>query len=131
MKILYHVVGKTNPSDQQAPKKFYAAVKIRETIKLDDILDEIVNACSLTRGDVYSAIENLVDSLHKHILSGNKVDFGRLGTFYPSISSEGTNDPSAVTSREIKKLRINFAPSHDLKNKLKNAEFEKYTEPDD
>jgi nucleoid DNA-binding protein len=73
-------------------------------------------------------LESFLDRLHVHLEEGRIVKLGDLGNFSPAISSIGTDALGDVSKSSIKKLRVNFRPSVELKDRLSRVKFEKQYE---
>ena len=123
--LSYKLVEKGNPSDRKAPKKYYAnhVSKGRKTFK--DIRVDIEDKSSLTRGDIGSVLDNLVDQVPKYLLDGQTVSLGELGSLRLSFSSAGAVKPEEFDASMIKNVKIVFTPGVTLKEQIAKAKFEK------
>lgn len=106
----------------------YAPKLIRnENIRLETIAKSIALESSLTKGDVYSVIENMRDQIVRFLLLGNSVTIDGLGTFSlgldrPYGSAVLAEDEVAVDSRKDK-VKINFESASEFKSEMGGAEF--------
>ncbi len=123
--IKYKLVERRNPSKPEATKKLYATPVLSGKKTLKAISVDIVEKSSLTRGDVNSTLDNLVDQIPKYLLDGNSVNLGDLGTLRLSFSSEGVESAEEFNASMIKNVKIIFTPGKDLKKKLADASFQK------
>jgi predicted histone-like DNA-binding protein len=115
-----------NPQDR-AKKKLYASPVNDGKITKTDLAKEIVNISALSRGDVSSAIENLLEIIPKYLLTGKSVSLGELGTLRVSFSSEGVDNREDFNTGKITGVKIIFTPGVELKKQLYNIHFEMAT----
>ena len=120
----YKLVERSNPQKKEEVK-WYATPINNGKVTKTEVMKEIVNVSSLSRGDVSNAIENLIDIVPKYLLMGKSVNLGELGTLRLSFSSKGVEKPEEFNVQLIKGVRVVFTPSTEFKNSLKNIKFEK------
>ena len=77
-------------------KKWYPALAPITTVGLDDIIQGIVEKCTLTAVDMKACLQDLQDVVIEQIQRGNAVDFGELGRFRPRMSSHFYNKAEGV-----------------------------------
>ena len=121
----YKLIERKNPQKKDEPGKWYASPVNDGKITQRNIANDIVDLSSLTRGDVLSTIENLLDTVPKYLLLGKSVNLGSLGTMRISFSSKGVNKPEDFNTKLINKLKVVFTPSTDFKNTINKVSFEK------
>ena len=92
------------------------------------ITDDLVLISSLSRGDISSVIENLIDIMPKYLLMGKSVQLGELGTLRISFSSEGADSMSELNPDMVRGQKIIFTPGLLLKEILPRLTFELTTE---
>lgn len=126
MPIKYNIIGKTNPRDPQAPKKYYANAKADGVVTFRTLSRNIAaRSTTVSDTDVLAVLNELTKEL-AHLLSDGKiVRFGDFGSFQIAISSEGMETEKQVTPASIKSAKITFRPGTDLKEMLNNATYEK------
>ena len=119
----YKVVERKKPGTQDF--KFYGQVVLGEPIGLRKIIQEIEEKCTLTQPDIVAVLYALESAVSKHLLNGQSVRFGTLGSFRPTISSEGADSADAWAPSMVKKVRAVFTPSGQMKQNLslKNCTF--------
>ena len=120
----YKLVKRVNPRERKE-EKWYASPVNDGKITKTDIAKEIVNMSSLSRGDVFNVIENLLDTMPKYLLMGKSVNLGEFGTLRISFSSKGVETPQEFNTTLIKGAKIIFTPSVELKRSLQELRFEK------
>lgn len=125
MAIKYNVIQKAYPGDPTGPKKFYANSIADGEISLRRLSKEIAQTSSVSESDVYASLIDLAKMLAKHLADGKIVRLGDFGSFQISISSEGADSISKVTSASIKNAKILFRPCIDLRETLATLKYEK------
>ena len=121
----YKVVERKKPGTQDF--KYYGTVILGEPVGLRKIIEEIEEKCTLTQADIVAVLYALESAVSKHLLAGHSVRFGTLGSFRPTITSEGAANAGAWDPTMIKHVRCVFTPSGQMKQNLslKNCKFTK------
>lgn len=123
MAILVKPVQRVNPSDEDAPKKWYVtqvtAAQVDETQVAMDLADET----TLNPSEAMMAIRQLRKILLRRLLGGESVKLGNWGSFSVTLSSTGANTKEEVTARNIKSVNLNFQPDEAFKSDLQKATF--------
>ena len=129
MSIMYKAGPRTQPGVVGGGQiKYYASIVRERPVVIRKFASEIANMSSLTTTDVFAVLESFMDRLHVHLEEGRIVKLGDLGSFSPSLASFGADVPEDVSIQSIKKLRVNFRPSKELKKRLSKVDFEKQYE---
>lgn len=110
-----------------ADKKIkYYAVPIRsDKVHINNLAEELSHRCSLTKGDVLSALSGLVDLIEEHLHKGDSVQLDELGTFTLSATSDGFDTPEECTPSKVRAQKICFRADNKLKKNLQFVKFEK------
>ena len=121
----YNIIERKKPGTQD--HKFYGTVVLGEPVGLRKIIAEIEEKCTLTQADIVAVLYALESAVSKHLLNGQAVRFGTLGSFRPTISSEGAESANTWAPTMIKRVRAVFTPSGQMKQNLslKNCTFTK------
>ena len=121
----YNIIERKKPGTQDF--KYYGTVVLGEPVGLRKIIAEIEEKCTLTQADIVAVLYALESAVSKHLLNGQSVRFGTLGSFRPTISSEGAESAATWEPRMIKRVRAVFTPSGQMKQNLslKNCNFTK------
>ena len=125
MPIPYKLVKITSPLSKENTQKYYAKVKTRGEIDLRNLAKKIVNISTLSTADIVAVLESLLQVIPEELLSGYIVKLGDFGSFAPSVKSEGSNTVKEFTNKMIKETTMLFKPGKYIKNKLKEAKYEK------
>lgn len=121
----YKLIQKRNPANPEAPQKWYATSKNQGKITIEKLSKDIAGRSSLTRGDVISVIENLLDEIPKHLINGNTVSLGDFCSLRLSISGKGSESPEKFTTANIQKTKVIFTPSPTMKKELSQIKYER------
>ena len=123
--IDYSVSGRINPKEKEMPPKYYASAQTNKIVSLDEFSKHIAShGCVYKRADIAAVLTMAVDCLREMLLNGYKIELGDLGSFYVSLSSEGT-----LTAKEfnpihhIKSVNVNWERGLSFQNMKEDAEF--------
>jgi predicted histone-like DNA-binding protein len=119
----YKFVQRANPQNRNVTK-YYATPAYDGSIEMPEIADEIVQSSSLSRGDVTSTVENVIDVIPKYLKMGKSISLGELGTLRVGFTSEGVDSPDKFHTSMITGKKIIFTPSPKLKRVLAELHFE-------
>lgn len=113
-----------NPMDETANEKAYAKNQISKVMSFDEFVKHIAEHNGVfTRGTVKGVVSDTCSCLVEQLLNGCKVQFGELGTFSISITSEPAESLAQFSAKNIKEVNILFAPGEDFENLVSRAEF--------
>lgn len=113
-----------NPLDETAAEKAYAKCQVTKVMTFDEFVKHIADHNGVfTRGTVKGVVSDTCSCLVEQLLNGCKVEFGELGTFGISITSEPAESLAQFTAKNIKAVNILFAPGEDFENLVGKAEF--------
>ncbi|MFB9120331.1 HU family DNA-binding protein [Bergeyella porcorum] len=126
MPVQYTLTQKGNPSNPEAPKKFYANAKASGEVSFKSLSKEIAgSSTTVSDTDVLAVLNELNKLLGKHLSEGKIVRFGDFGSFQITLSSEGAETEEKFNSSLIKGGKIAFRPGSDLKEVLAVLKYEK------
>lgn len=129
MSIQYKSIAKGQPGVVGGgTPKYYAQIVRGREIKLRQFITEIADSNTLNTADVMAVLESFLQLSGKYLSEGRKIDMGQLGSFSPSLNSQGEETQEAVNKNSIKRVKINFRPSSLLQDKLDTAKFEKVSD---
>lgn len=124
MAIPYKKVKRQNPLDFDAAPKFYIQlVTLGQKATLDSIAYDMKETSSLSLGDIKSVLANFVSAMRKALYNGHSVHIPGFGVFSLSAHAEGAESLETCTTKNIRKVKINFRASTDVQPSLtsKNA----------
>ena len=121
--MFYKVIERKKPGTQDF--KYYGTIVLGEPVGLRAIIKEIEEKCTLTQPDIVAVLYALESAVAKKLRNGQAVRFGTLGSFRPTISSQGATSAATWAPNMVKKVRAVFTPSSQLKKDLavKNCTF--------
>ncbi len=119
----YKLIHRPNPKDR-SKGKYYAIPINQGRVKHADILKEIVNSSSVSRGNAANVMESLLEIVAKHLFEGKSVSIGEFGTFRVSFSSHGIDHPALFSKKMINGMKVVFTMSVDMKKQLKAMPLE-------
>jgi predicted histone-like DNA-binding protein len=108
-------------------RKFYATVFTDGEVVVDDLVKEIEKFSSLSEPDIRGVIIALENVIQDKLSDSKVVRLEKLGTFYPTLSSEGREKEEDVNERCIKKVGINYRPGARIIQSMENAGCKKVT----
>jgi predicted histone-like DNA-binding protein len=120
----YKLIQRSNPQDR-TQSKWYAIPVNDGRITKTEISKELSALSSISRGDVSSIVENLIETLPKYLLMGKTVSLGEFGSLRLSFSSEGVDTPADFSTSKISGVKVIFSPGVEFKNTLRDLKVEK------
>ena len=105
-------------------RKFFAVAQYAEVMDIGKFSKHIAtHGCVYSHADIEAVLTIAMDHIHEQLLNGKKIRLGALGDFYLSLSSDGAEDASSFTARNITDVEVQWEPGPDFKNLIHNAEF--------
>ena len=104
-------------------KKYYAAIVTDGEVTVDDLVREIEKFSALSEPDIRGVIIALENVIQTKLAESKIVRLEKLGTFYPTLSSEGKAAAKDVTEHRIKKTGVNYRPGARILTSMQNAGF--------
>ena len=106
-------------------RKTYGQTQMSEVVDLRSFSQHIAShGCVYGRSDIMAVLIKMVDCMYEMLLEGKKVQLGDLGSFSPTISTEGADTAAEFTTRNIKKVGVLWSPGEMFKDLSANAEFQ-------
>lgn len=93
-------------------------VTLGQSIDLDGIAHIMVEASSLSEGDILSVLKNFVKAMRGSLYNGQSVNIRDFGVFSLSARTVGTETEKDCTTKNIRSVRINFRPSSSVRPNL-------------
>ena len=134
--IKYSVGMRPNPMNAEEEPKAYGTIQLNATLSLEDMAEHIHDHNTVfSKGVILGVLTDMTICLKEALSEGNAVSFGDLGTFRPTITTEGASagtdsDGNPVTAQEaftaanIKKYNINFETGSGLDFDVDDLRFE-------
>ena len=125
MSVKYNVVERANPSDREAPAKFYPSIFSNGRVTAREVAEMAAERSTLSTMDMMAAIESFLAIIPQQLAKGNIVELGDFGNFWLKSTADGVEDASEVRSDQIKTLLPRFMPGQKFKMTLEAIKFEK------
>ncbi|NOH03139.1 MAG: DNA-binding protein [Chloroflexi bacterium] len=125
MTVKFNVVERGNPSNREAPKKFYASVVSTGRKTLRQMAGRISEISTVSPADTVAVIEAFLMTIPQELAEGNVVELGDFGNFWLKANSEGSDTAEDVRAGNITNLLPRFNPGKEFKKILATVEFEK------
>jgi predicted histone-like DNA-binding protein len=106
-------------------KRFYASIVLDGEVTVADLIKEIEKFSALSEPDIYGVIIALENVIQNKLAESRMVRLEKLGTFYPTLSSEGKDTEEEIDSRSIKSVGVNYRPGTRILKALKDAGVKK------
>ncbi len=117
-------VARKNPRDLTAPPKYYAMKVNTGQCTINELIDLISTTSTVSKADVHAVLYALQEMIPKELGRSNIVRLGSLGSFNISLSSEPSETEDEVSKSNVKRLKILFRPSQDLKKMVDRFDIE-------
>lgn len=127
MSIKIKAQAKKNPQDLNAAPKFYAQVVKQGETTLDSLSHLIAQMSTVSRTDVYAVLMGLVEVIPQELSQGKTVRMGKLGSYSISVNSHPAETADKVSAASVKKVKLNFRPSQELKLEVAKFTVQKIT----
>lgn len=125
MTVKYNVVERGNPSNPQAPRKFYPSIASTGRKTLRQLAGRISEISTVSSTDTMAVLEALLTVIPQELTAGNVVELGDFGNFWLKITSEGVETADAVRASQITTLLPRFNAGKEFKKILATVEYEK------
>ena len=126
MPIKYKLAQKSQPGVAGGgAKKWYAAVANDGELTVDDLVKQIEKFSALSEADIRGVIIALENVIQDQLANGKIIRLDKLGSFYPSLASEGVVKEEDFTVANIKSAKVNYRPGKRISNALSTATFKK------
>lgn len=126
MAIKYSLIERGEPGvTGGGTKKWYAVVSNNGEATVDDLVNEIEKFSALSEADIRGVIIALENVIQKELTNGKIVRLDKLGSFYPSLSSNGAATAKDFNASLIKGAKVNYRPGKRINDALKTATFTK------
>lgn len=114
--IRYKTMPRKNPSTKTM--KYHAAIVSPAPIDSQKIIDRIEKKCTLASSDIKAVVDALEVELIDALRDGNAVRLGDLGSFRPSLRSQGVEKKEDVNASLITRVHVVFVPALRVKRAL-------------
>ena len=103
--------------------KAYGQAQVRKNFTLAQFAKHISDhGCVYDSGDIHAVLGKAVNCLRELILEGNSVTLGEMGTFGPSLATEGAVTTEDFTIDNIKRVNVVWRKATPFNGKMLRAE---------
>lgn len=103
----------------------YLIVPDRATVvSFEHLCDQVAATIGMNKAIVRAVLSGVVNGMITFIRQGHAVNLEHFGTFLPSIRTKSSSVESEANVDSIKEIRLNFRPCAELREVIKNIEFE-------
>ncbi len=127
MTVKFNIVERGNPSNREAPKKFYPSIASTGRKTLRQLANRISDISTVSSTDTMAVLEALLKTIPQELADGNIVELGDFGNFWLKATSDGAETADAVHATQIATLLPRFNPGKEFKKVLATVEYEKGT----
>lgn len=116
---------------QNKEVKYYPQIAPTQPMALNEVIAQIERECTVSGPDVLAVLNALQHVIIQGLRNGHAIRLGDLGSFRPTLHSEGESDPKLVTAHLIKRVRCRFTPSATINRMLAtaNVQFQIFRTP--
>ncbi len=125
MSVKFNVVERGNPSNREAPKKFYPSIQSSGRVTTREVAEMAAQRSTLSKMDMMAAIESFLEIIPEQLAKGNIVELGEFGSFWLRVEAEGAESAEAVNATQITAVKPRFNPGKLFKKMLDAIEFVK------
>lgn len=126
MSIKYKVVERGQPGvSGGGNKKWYATISTDGETSVDELVAQIEKFSSLSEADIRGVIIALENAIQHELANGKIVRLDKLGSLYPTLSSNPANQEKDFHAGLIKSIGVNYRAGKRILDAMKNAGFEK------
>lgn len=125
MSVKYSVVERGNPSNLQAPRKFYPSISSSGRKSLRQLSAQISQMSTVSSADTMAVLEALLTVIPQELLAGNIVELGDFGNFWLKNEADGAVTAEEVRASQITNLLPRFNAGKEFKKVLATVEYQK------
>ena len=103
---------------------YRARAQYTDIMDLDGFAEHLTShGCVYSKGDVLAICTMIVSCIRELLLEGYRIQFGDLGTFYVTLSSESTSTYAEFTASNITGVNARLALGDDFDDMIDDASF--------
>lgn len=127
MPIKYKLIEKGEPGVVGGGiKKHYATIVTDGETTVDDLVKSIEKFSALSEADIRGVIIALENVMQDALANGKIVRLDKIGSLYPSLSSEGTDTAEEFNAQKhVKSIKANYRPGKRIIDALKAATLQR------
>ena len=115
--ITYKIVEKKKPGTQDF--KYYGQIATVKPMGIRELCKKVAARCTATSSDIKAVIDALEYEIIEAVKDGKSVRLGTLGSFRPTLKSEGAESAATWAPNMIKSVNVRFTQGSEIKKALK------------
>ncbi|MEK6482279.1 HU family DNA-binding protein [Catalinimonas sp. 4WD22] len=123
--IKYKAIARKQPGTTEGPVKYYASTVLDGEVGLLELCQEIEKTSTVSEADIMAVLTSLVSVIPDKLTQSKIVRLGDLGSFRPSIGSNGVETEEEVNKSTIKSNKVIFTPGKRVSKAMKAADYKK------
>ena len=125
MSVKYNIVERANPSNREAPRKYYPSIRSSGRVTTREMAEMAADRSTLSTVDMMAAIESFLTIVPQQLAKGNIVELGEFGSFWLKTTADGAETVEAVNAAQITSIMPRSNPGKKFKSMLKTIEYAK------
>ncbi len=125
MSISFKLVPKKNNLVSPPQIKYYPCAVSKATATLDDLAKVVASRSTMSKADCYGVIISLTEAIGEALADGKIIKIDDLGTFQITLQGTPADTQEELGKANIKKAKIIYKPSTEMKVRLKKMEFKR------
>ena len=114
--LKYSLISRKNPVTKEFA--FHSNLAPVTPIKLNELAQDVSDACTLTVHDIKAVVSALEERIYKALRNGQSVRLGDLGSFRPTVKSASAATEEDFTMENIRGIKVRFVPSSKMRYEL-------------
>jgi predicted histone-like DNA-binding protein len=127
MPVKYNIVERGNPSNREAPKKYYPSIQSSGRVTTREMAEMAADRSTLTTADMMAAIESFLSIVPQQLAKGNIVELGEFGSFWLKTTADGAEAIGEVHADQITSILPRFIPGKTFRKVLKTIDYARGT----
>lgn len=116
--INYKLVNRMNPLEPEGAPVVAPLIVYRDEKTLDDLCELIAERSTLCPSDVVQVVQAILTNATMRLMSSEAFNLGSLGYLSTTLKTDLVTDPDAYTRSNIRKARVVFNASPQLRREL-------------
>ena len=125
MSVRFKMIPKQNNLVSPPEVNYYPCAVSKGEVHLDDLARIISSRCTVSKADCYGVMIALSHVIGEALSDGKIVKIDSLGTFSLTLLGLPAATPDGLGKSNIKKAKILYKPSKDLKDMIGKSEYKR------
>jgi len=126
MSIYYKLYEKPQPGVAGGGiKKWYGNAVLDQELSVDDLVKKIEKFSSFSEADIRGVMFAMEHVIKEEIVNGKIIRLDVLGSFYPTLSTDGVDKEEDFTASNIRGVKVSYRPGKRIIDALAQADLKK------